>query len=199
MACSGTALPFFYNSRRADIHRRFVTFLVFTAASTKMSSGTLRRVVWLKQNDVWDMFPDYTAQRLRQQSSSESEISGFTAARMKFRVLWYVLPYSQFDVDRRFRSHRPDDGGSTHLWNVGRHRIENTAVHPRRIWTSYLQKGLLTLAYRCLARHTMDTRQMNYAGNERYSTRKFVIYKYGSDLGNRLSLVFSIPLQTGSK
>jgi hypothetical protein len=27
------------------------------------------------------------------------------------------------------------DGGSTHLWNVGRHRIENTAVHSRRLWT----------------------------------------------------------------
>jgi hypothetical protein len=36
---------------------------------------------------------------------------------------------------------------------------------------------------------------MNYTGNERYSTRKFVIYKYGSDLGNRLSRVLSIPLQ----
>jgi hypothetical protein len=34
-------------------------------------------------------------------------------------------------------THRPDDGGSTHLWNVGRHRFENTAVHPRRLWTSY--------------------------------------------------------------
>jgi hypothetical protein len=32
----------------------------------------------------------------------------------------------------------PDDGGSTHLWNVGRQSFY-TAVHPRRqIWTSYL-------------------------------------------------------------
>jgi hypothetical protein len=31
--------------------------------------------------------------------------------------------------------HRPDDGGSTYLWNVGR-QLFNTAVHPRRqIWT----------------------------------------------------------------
>jgi hypothetical protein len=34
--------------------------------------------------------------------------------------------------------HHRDDGGSTHLWNVGRYRIENTAVHPRRLWTLYL-------------------------------------------------------------
>jgi hypothetical protein len=33
-------------------------------------------------------------------------------------------------------THRPYDGGSTHLWNVGRHTIKNTAVHPRRFWAS---------------------------------------------------------------
>jgi hypothetical protein len=32
--------------------------------------------------------------------------------------------------------HSPEDGGSTHLWNVGRHSIKNTAVHPRRFWAS---------------------------------------------------------------
>jgi hypothetical protein len=30
----------------------------------------------------------------------------------------------------------PDDGGSTYLWNVGRHSINNTAVHPTRVWAS---------------------------------------------------------------
>jgi hypothetical protein len=24
-----------------------------------------------------------------------------------------------------------------HLWNIGRHRFDYTAVHPRRLWTSY--------------------------------------------------------------
>jgi hypothetical protein len=33
-------------------------------------------------------------------------------------------------------SHRPDDGGSTYLWNVGSHSVKNTAVHPRRFWAS---------------------------------------------------------------
>jgi hypothetical protein len=32
--------------------------------------------------------------------------------------------------------YRPDDDGSTYLWNVGRHSIKNTAVHLRRFWTS---------------------------------------------------------------
>jgi hypothetical protein len=35
-------------------------------------------------------------------------------------------------------THRPEDGGSTHLWNVGRHPTKNMAVHPRRFWASYL-------------------------------------------------------------
>jgi hypothetical protein len=36
-----------------------------------------------------------------------------------------------------FSNHRPDDGGSTYLWNVGR-QLFYTAVNPRRqIWTSY--------------------------------------------------------------
>jgi hypothetical protein len=45
-----------------------------------------------------------------------------TAASMMFRIVfWDVLP---------------DDGGSTHLWNVGRQSFY-TAVHPRRqFWTS---------------------------------------------------------------
>jgi hypothetical protein len=59
---------------------------------------------------------------------------------MKFRIFfWDLLPY-KIIVDRRFRStcclhHRPDDGGSTYLWNVGR-QLFYTAVHPRRqFWT----------------------------------------------------------------
>jgi hypothetical protein len=56
-------------------------------------------------------------------------------------VFWDVLPFKVI-VDRRFRGtcclhHRPDDGGSTYFWNVGR-RLFYTAVHPRiQIWTSY--------------------------------------------------------------
>jgi hypothetical protein len=51
-------------------------------------------------------------------------------------------------VDARFKAvltlgscvrwrHRLDDGGSTHVWNVGRHQFDCTALYPRRLWTSY--------------------------------------------------------------
>jgi len=30
-------------------------------------------------------------------------------------------------------THRSDDGGSTHLWNVGQHLLDYTVVHPRRL------------------------------------------------------------------
>jgi hypothetical protein len=41
-------------------------------------------------------------------------------------VFWDVLPCKNI-VDRRFII--PDDGGSMHLWNVGR-QLFYTAVHP---------------------------------------------------------------------
>jgi hypothetical protein len=30
--------------------------------------------------------------------------------------------------------HRPDDGGGTHLWNIGQHLLDYTAVHLRRLY-----------------------------------------------------------------
>jgi hypothetical protein len=38
----------------------------------------------------------------------------------------------------RAMTRRPDDGGSTYIWNAGRHSIKNTAVHPRRFWASVI-------------------------------------------------------------
>jgi hypothetical protein len=44
-------------------------------------------------------------------------------------------------------THRPDDGGSTHLWNVGQ-QLFYTAVHPRRqFWTSYSPPWELEISY----------------------------------------------------
>jgi hypothetical protein len=40
-------------------------------------------------------------------------------------------------LDSYMMTHRPDDGGSTYLWNVGRHSVKNTAVHTRRFWASW--------------------------------------------------------------
>jgi hypothetical protein len=73
---------------------------------------------------------------------------------MKFRLFWGVLPCSQVDVDRRFRGAycfhhqgygRPDDGGSPHLWNVGQHLLDYTAVHPRILYTSRWSEFALVL------------------------------------------------------
>jgi hypothetical protein len=53
------------------------------------------------------------------------------------RIFWYVLPCRD----------RPDDGGSMYLWDVGRHSIKNTAVHPRRFWASYLSPWELEISH----------------------------------------------------
>jgi hypothetical protein len=59
---------------------------------------------------------------------------------MKSRVFWDVVPCSHVEVDRRFRggtaSIMEDDGGSTHLRNVGLLQRDYTALHPRRLYTS---------------------------------------------------------------
>jgi hypothetical protein len=69
-----------------------------------------------------------------------------TAAAMKFRVFWDILPRSQADVDRRFRGayclhhhcyDRPYEGGSTHLLNVGQHLVDYTEVYLRRLYKVY--------------------------------------------------------------
>jgi hypothetical protein len=58
-----------------------------------------------------------------------------TTASMMFRIVfWDTLP-CKIIVD-------PDDGGSTHVWNVGRQSFY-TAVYPRRqFWTSYESRFL---------------------------------------------------------
>jgi hypothetical protein len=52
-------------------------------------------------------------------------------------VFWDVEP-CRLGVARRFKGsyclhHRPDDGGSTHLWNVGLLKRDYTVLHPRRL------------------------------------------------------------------
>jgi hypothetical protein len=63
--------------------------------------------------------------------------------RIKLRVFWDVVPCSHVEVDRCFRvayclhRHRHDEGGSTPLCNVGQLQRDYTALHPRRLYTSY--------------------------------------------------------------
>jgi hypothetical protein len=53
-------------------------------------------------------------------------------------VFWVVAPCSLVEVYQRFRGpcclqpHRPDDGGSKDLWNVGKLLPDYTALQPRR-------------------------------------------------------------------
>jgi hypothetical protein len=54
-----------------------------------------------------------------------------------------IAPYCLVESDRRFigayclHYHRPDDGSSKHLWNVGQFLWDYTAQHPRRQSSSY--------------------------------------------------------------
>jgi hypothetical protein len=52
---------------------------------------------------------------------------------MKFRIFWDVALCSHVEVDED----SPDDGGSNHFWNIGQLQRDYTALHPRRLWTSY--------------------------------------------------------------
>jgi hypothetical protein len=59
--------------------------------------------------------------------------------KFKIRAVCHVAPCSPVGEDRRFRGLRdsPDDGGSTHLWNVGLLKRDYKALHPRRLSFSY--------------------------------------------------------------
>jgi hypothetical protein len=47
-----------------------------------------------------------------------------------------VVTLKLTDVSQVRLIHRPDDGGSTHLWNVGQLQRDYTALHPRRLLTT---------------------------------------------------------------
>jgi hypothetical protein len=55
-------------------------------------------------------------------------------------VFWVVALFSLVEVYHRCRGtcDRPDDGGSKHLWNVGKLLPDYTVLQPRRQLSSYL-------------------------------------------------------------
>jgi hypothetical protein len=66
-----------------------------------------------------------------------------------------------------------DDGGSTHLWNVGRQSFY-TAVHPKRqFWTSYSPPWKLEISLKlyflCLATKVQDDSQITTADMQQNS------------------------------
>jgi hypothetical protein len=61
-----------------------------------------------------------------------------STSEVMIKVFWDVEPCSNVEVDRLFKGayclhHKGDDGGSTHLWNVGQLQRDYTALHPRRL------------------------------------------------------------------
>jgi hypothetical protein len=50
---------------------------------------------------------------------------------MMFRIVfWDILPCKMIVI--------PDDGGSTHLWNVGRQTFYTAVYHRRQFWTKFM-------------------------------------------------------------
>jgi hypothetical protein len=76
----------------------------------------------------WDIFISISIGSLPNNNSSFVRFQVLMAASMMFRaVFWVVQPCKLIVI--------PDDGGSTHLWHVGR-QSSYTAVQPRRqLWT----------------------------------------------------------------
>jgi hypothetical protein len=86
------------------------------------------------------LFP--SSRRRYQLSSAWRTIAGClnftqpTGTTSKMIVFWDFALFGLLEIDRRFTgspfTHRPDDGGSKHLWNVGKLLPDYMAQHPRR-------------------------------------------------------------------
>jgi hypothetical protein len=77
---------------------------------------------------------------------STPRLTGWLTVSRNVTLTLTGLLYKQLSFHARL-THRPDDGVSTHLWNVGRHLIKNTAVHPRRLWASASRLYARTIVY----------------------------------------------------
>jgi hypothetical protein len=61
------------------------------------------------------------------------------AMSIKMTAFWDVVSYSLVAVDKTF--HRPDDGRSTHLWNVGLLQRDYMELHPTNVIFNLLHVG----------------------------------------------------------
>jgi hypothetical protein len=97
-----------------------------------ISAGLLQPANWLAEPQT-----DFST------TLSDPEISDQLKFYMKMKAFLDVTPYSVVEVERSFRGvysaikswgfiHRPDDGDSTLLWNVGLLQRNYTAIYPRR-------------------------------------------------------------------
>jgi hypothetical protein len=51
----------------------------------------------------------------------------------KYKHGWRLKVKIHVVLWRQLMTHCPDDGGSTHLWNVSQHQLYYKALHPRRL------------------------------------------------------------------
>jgi hypothetical protein len=89
------------------------------------------------------------------------------------------LKHAQFvsaTLARQLSDDRPDDGGSTYLWNVGRHPIKNTAVHTRRqFWTSYSPPWELEISHSFnMIALMMEAARTSETSVDNYFTRQYI-------------------------
>jgi hypothetical protein len=80
----------------------------------------------------------------------------------------------KFSRLRVWSSSGPDDGGSTYLWNVGRHSINNTAVHPRRFWASSIKTVAMPPISKTLKPNITATRVVQGSCSVRHKVRAFI-------------------------
>jgi hypothetical protein len=57
-----------------------------------------------------------------------------TAASMKISAFWDVTLYRLVEIDRHQDA---EEGGSTHLWNIGLLQWDCTALYPRKLSLSF--------------------------------------------------------------
>jgi hypothetical protein len=126
MACSGTAVPFFY----LFIHSAYMRGGVFHGqrGCNRHSARLRTRPEFVTWDEIyrlaicWRPVPLRLFETLRE----VLRFHVYTTASMKMTGLWDMAPCSLVEEDRRFRranclhhqDNRPDDGGSTPLWII---------------------------------------------------------------------------------
>jgi hypothetical protein len=109
-------------------------------------------------------------------------------------VFWVVALCSLVEVYQRFRGpfclhHRPDDGGSKNLWNVGKLLQDYTALQPRRQPSSYsppwesqilLTSGCFSISVLCqlFCRNTEHTLQLELLLKKAWCKLRYDIFMW---------------------
>jgi hypothetical protein len=115
--------------------RRSIMFRLSALQEGKCKDDGGSKLPW----NISQYLLDYTVQLPWRQPSSSEIMYLFTHGRSMLHVRFQVLTAASMMFRIGFWDVLiiPDDGGSTHLWNVGR-QLFYMAVHPRRqFWTRW--------------------------------------------------------------